>query len=239
MKSWYYKVLVVTIFAIAMGFLEAVVVVYLRVIYFPDGFDFPLPMFDPWIFEVELVREITTLVMLIAIGILAGKTKNGRFAWFLFTFGVWDIAYYGGLKMFLDWPSSLLTWDILFLIPIVWIGPVFAPVICALTMIVLGVIVARFEQQEIIVWFGSKSWTLLIIGALMIFVSFVQDYATLLYNENQLGDLVVFNWNRLIETSTKLIPKKFNWWLFALGELLILFAVFRIRKMNSDKLSSG
>jgi hypothetical protein len=238
MLSFKNKVIVLTFFAIAMGFLEAVVVVYLRLIYFPNGFDFPLPPFDTWIFEVELVREITTMVMLVTIGILAGNTKNGRFGWFLFAFGVWDIAYYAGLKAFLDWPASLLTWDILFLIPVVWVGPVLAPVICALSMVVLGLLTGAVESKGGIPRFGKISWSLLVLGSLLMFTTYVQDFIGLLYAEKELQSIFLFDWYRLTEVASRLVPERFNWWLFAIGELFVAFGIYRIYRANCSRKSA-
>ena len=232
MKPWLFKITVVSLFAIAMGFLEAVVVVYLREIYYPEGFDFPLVIIEPRIFGIELVREVTTLIMLIAIGLLAGQTKNGKFAWFLFAFGVWDIAYYGGLKLFLDWPSSFFTWDILFLIPVTWIGPVLAPIICAFTMIAFGIIVSWFEQQEKVYRFGKLSWFMLIAGAFLIFLSFIQDYSLLLWQEGNLASGFDLTRPGFTETITAFVPEQFNWWLFIPGEMLILTGIVRVYKMN-------
>ncbi len=172
MKPLYSKFLVVGIFAIAMGILEAVVVVYLRQIYYPEGFYFPIIMMAPEIVGVELAREFTTLIMLVCIGLLAGKSGNEKFAWFLYTFGVWDIFYYVGLKLFLDWPQSLLTWDILFLIPVTWVGPVLAPVICSLTMILLAIFIAYFSSKKLHIQISRLSWLMLITGAVIIFASF-------------------------------------------------------------------
>jgi hypothetical protein len=68
------KIAIVTIFAIAMAFLESVIVIYLRKLYYADGFNFPLKGFiEPQILNIELIREIATVIMLISIGILAGK----------------------------------------------------------------------------------------------------------------------------------------------------------------------
>ena len=106
------------IFAIAMGFLEAIVVVYLRALYYPNGFNFPLTMFSQRLIEIEWVREIATVVMIITIAWVAGKNFLQRFSYFLYVFAVWDIFYYVALKVFLDWPASFLTWDLLFLIPV-------------------------------------------------------------------------------------------------------------------------
>ncbi len=110
-----------------MGFLEAIVVVYVRELYYPDGFNFPLKPMPGWLIAVELVRELCTLLMLGGCGLdFRQEYLFQRLAVFLFIFGVWDIFYYIGLKIFLNWPESLFTWDILFLIPITWIGPVLA-----------------------------------------------------------------------------------------------------------------
>src|SRR5688572_22491045 len=135
------RLLFMTFFGIAMGFLEAAVVVYLRLLYYPDGFDFPLIQL-PWsVAVVELAREGATLVMLASVAILAGRTNWERFAWFAYLFGVWDIIYYVGLKMMLNWPDSLFTWDILFLLPLIWVGPVLAPLLISAALVTAALVV--------------------------------------------------------------------------------------------------
>ena len=129
-----------SIFGIAFGFLEAIVVVYLREIYYPNGFSFPLTLLDPQMLKVEIVREFCTIIMLASVGWILGKTSGEKFSFFIFVFGVWDIFYYVALKIFLDWPETILEWDVLFLIPITWIGPVLAPVICSIGMILIALI---------------------------------------------------------------------------------------------------
>ena len=92
------------IFSISTGFVEAAVVVYLRRIYYPEGFSFPLkPLIDN-LMGVEVLREAATIFMLLSAAALAGKKIWERFAYFLFCFGVWDIFYYVWLKVLLDWP---------------------------------------------------------------------------------------------------------------------------------------
>ena len=76
---------------------------------------------------VDLVREFGTMVMLAAMGLAIGRNLREWFAGFMIAFGVWDIFYYVFLKVILDWPASLWTWDLLFLLPVPWIGPVIAP----------------------------------------------------------------------------------------------------------------
>ena len=121
-----------------MGFLEAAVVVYLREILYPGGFSFPLSPVPASLALTEIFREVATLVMLVSIGILAGRKFSTGFAWFIYSFAIWDIFYYIFLKAVLGWPESLMTWDVLFLIPTTWTGPVLTPVLVSLTMILFA-----------------------------------------------------------------------------------------------------
>lgn len=223
------KLWIIIAFAIAMGFLEAIVVVYVREIYYPDGFSFPLKLIPPKIFTIELVRELATLVMLVCIGMLAGKTKTEKFAWFLITFGIWDINYYAALKIFLDWPASLLTWDILFLIPVTWIGPVLAPAICSITMILFGLLIIIPCNKNQNKKPNRLSWGLTILGALIIFSSFIFDYTGLMVSEGYFmkGGPSLFD-PGFIEAVTSYIPGKFKWGLFIIGEILILLSMIQM-----------
>src|SRR3989304_3810339 len=112
-------------FAAAMAWVEASVVAYLRVLieriepHQPD----PLPLVGS-LGGVELVREAATLVMLFLIGALGGQTWRTRLGLAVAAFGAWDLLYYVFLKVITGWPHSLLDWDVLFLIPLPWWGPV-------------------------------------------------------------------------------------------------------------------
>ena len=140
-----------TFFSIAMGVLEAIVVIYLRKLYYPNGFNFPLKVIEPSIGLAEFLREAATIVMLFSVGFIAGTKKSDRFLYFIFCFGIWDLIYYLFLKLFLDWPSSFYDWDILFLIPIPWVGPVLAPCIIAMTMIFIAMFCLLLEFQIILI----------------------------------------------------------------------------------------
>jgi hypothetical protein len=89
---------------------------------------------------IEITREFSTLLMLFSVAWISGRNFLQQLSVFLFLFGIWDIFYYVALKIFLDWPGSFLTWDLLFLIPITWLGPVLAPVICSVVMILTAFI---------------------------------------------------------------------------------------------------
>lgn len=132
---------IVLLFSVSFALVEAAVVVYLRSLYYPHGFSFPLEILAVNHLIVEVLREIATIVMLSTAAYLAGNARWERVAYFLVAFGAWDCFYYVWLKVILDWPSSLLDWDILFLIPIPWIGPIIAPVLVSLVFIVVGVLI--------------------------------------------------------------------------------------------------
>jgi len=169
------RLLWVAVFGVAFALVEASVVVYLRSLYYPEGFTLPLKAINPAHLTVELLREAATIVMLVAVGALAGSGGWERFAYFLVGFGVWDLFYYIWLKAFLDWPERLTDWDILFLLPVPWIGPVIAPVLISLVMIASGtLVVARLEQQK---FFrpGLLSWGFSVLGTAIILFSFVAD----------------------------------------------------------------
>ncbi len=215
-----------TVFAIAMGLLEAIVVVYLRQIYYPEGFSFPLNMMSPEATGIEMLRETSTIIMLVSISIIAGKNFLQRFSFFLLSFGVWDIFYYVWLKVLLNWPSSLLTWDILFLIPIAWVGPVLAPVICSVTMIILALYTVYFQQKGYPVRIFLHEWLLFISGAIIILCTFVWDFLEIIIQGGFIPNVWTLGTNKdFLEIISRYIPAYYNWYLFALGEMIILFAL--------------
>lgn len=213
------------LFAAAMGFLEAAVVVYLRELYYPTGFSFPLVPLAGDIALVEFLREAATMVMLLGLGILAGRTATEKFAYFMFGFGVWDIFYYVFLKLLIHWPESLLTWDILFLIPVIWTGPVLSPVIVASTMILLALLVTRFTGKRRSTRIGRREWALLAAGAGGVFLAFIWDYSAYILKYYSAAKLWTVPSRDLFDLSIRYIPVSFNWILFGLGELVILAGI--------------
>ena len=207
------------IFSIAMAYLESAVVVYLREIYYPEGFSFPLVSINAEIFITEILREIATIIMLAGIGILTGNSSSQRFAFFLLTFAIWDIFYYVFLYALLGWPSSLLTWDILFLVPIPWVGPVITPIIVSLTMILLASSLIHFKKN-----LNLNQWLLSILGSLMVVISWVLDYWIFISNQFSNGAWILSSEQELFGSSDQYIPGSFNWYIFLIGILLLLTA---------------
>src|SRR5882724_9691923 len=159
-----------------MAWVESAVVFYLRTMinriepYQPH----PLPLIGG-LGPAELVREAATLIMLLMVGILAGRTWRSRLGYSAIAFGVWDIFYYVFLKVMCGWPHSVLDWDILFLLPLPWWGPVLAPVSIALLMILWGTLASGWEEPRSERTSNLKVWSLNFIGAAVALYVFMAD----------------------------------------------------------------
>lgn len=209
------------VFSVAMGFLESSVVVYLREIYYPEGFSLPIKPMATHLALTELLREAATVIMLISLGAIIGKTFAERFSAFLFSFAVWDIFYYVFLKLILNWPESFFTWDILFLIPMLWVSPVLAPLIISFLMISFAVVIMyfRFQGKEIIIqWY---EWVLLITGSVIVIFSFTRDSWIFFWCDA----LNLKNSPNYFEFISFYRPSDFSWLIFGFGAMIIISAI--------------
>ena len=152
-------------FGIAFGFVEAAVLVYLRAaIGLLPGYGGSLAdvaglsadifqqaeILDELprsLLAVELIREAATMIMLVSVALLAVKTMRERCAIFLWTFAIWDISYYLGLWATVRWPPSLLTADVLFLIPVPWFAQVWFPILVS-ALFMGAILLARRVDSE-------------------------------------------------------------------------------------------
>mgnify|MGYP000900021464 CR=1 FL=1 len=219
------KIFFLTLFSIAMGFLEAAVVIYLREIYYPHGFHFPMAAMSIILSNTELLRELATILMLLSITFLVGKTLTEKFAVFIFCFAIWDIFYYVFLFLILGWPESLFTWDILFLIPIIWTSPVLAPILVSITFILYSLIIFKknkYKNTPI----GLFNWILIIVGSIIIYISLTSDFM-LYYLHNRSNELNNAMLNKFVFSY---IPYKFNWLVFGIGEAFWLFSLYKYVK---------
>jgi hypothetical protein len=197
-------------YAAAMAWVEAAVVVYLRRLYYPDD---PLAIFPLCIWPmrdllVELAREAATIVMIIAVALLAVPGRVRRTAAFLFVFGVWDLCYYLWLKVALGWPASWTEWDILFLIPWPWLAPWVAPAVVALFFVLWSAPVLAQEEEFVV---PRRAWVLCAVGLCLMLASFLAPALPML------GDpaaLAVF------------VPVRFPWWLYLPGLSLLAAGLF-------------
>jgi hypothetical protein len=209
----YSRWLVVVAFAIAMAWVESAVVYYLRrMINRIEPYQaYPLPLIGG-LGTAELVREAATLIMLLTVGILAGRTWRARLGYAAIAFGIWDIFYYVFLKVLCGWPHSLWDWDILFLLPLPWWGPVLAPVSIALLMILWGTLVSTWPTLE------NKSewkpWCLNFIGIVLALYIFMTDSLRVAGD----GTKAVRN----------MLPAAFNWPLFIIALILMAAPIIQV-----------
>ena len=167
--------LVVALYAFAMAYLESAVVVYIqRALTMTPLTLFPLRDQTTLggLGNIEVGREVATIVMLATVGWLAGHTSLERLAWTSVAFGIWDIGYYFWLWVFIGWPKSLGTTDLLFLLPVPWVAPVAAPMLVSVALIAFGLIGAHRIRVGESPRLKLKHWLLLTIGGLVVVASF-------------------------------------------------------------------
>lgn len=199
------RLLWLSAFAIAMAYLESAVVVYLRALYYPGGFSFPMVAIPPAMAAIEIGREAATIVMLLAVAVLTGRDRWERFLAFNIAFGVWDIFYYAWLWVFLRWPATILDWDVLFLIPVPWIGPVLAPMLVSVALIVTSVWLWALRGRGIVPRFSRADWLVAIVGGGIVLLSFMLDFRAVVDGQ---------------------LPSPYRWDLFTAGMVLALGAWF-------------
>src|SRR5215472_13418760 len=150
-------VLMITVFAVAFGFVEASVVVYLRAAAgLLPGYQSgslsdvrrlsasyqqadPGNQFPQVLMRFEVLREAATMVVLVSVAILAASRVRERMAFFLWAYAAWEISYYASLWATVRWPPSLKELDVLFLIPVPWVAQVWYPLlVSALTLLAVS-----------------------------------------------------------------------------------------------------
>ena len=202
----------VCVYALSMALVEAAVVVYLRALHpGPAPVSVLLTVIPDRLVAIEIGREAATLVMLLAVAVLAGRDRWERFLYFALAFGGWDIGYYGWLWVLIGWPPTLLTWDVLFLIPVPWLAPVLAPLIVSVGLVtgswwLLGAH-ARGRRLPIPWWLWLVAGT----GAALVLLSFTLDYRYVLLRAD---------------------PPTFRWWLFGCGVGLVGAALWKWKEVS-------
>ena len=204
----------VAAYAVAMACVEAAVVAYLREIYGIEDLVRDLPTAADRLTAIELGREGATIVMLLTVGWLARRQLQDQLGHFVFAFGVWDIAYYGWLVVIEGWPRSPLDWDVLFLIPVPWWGPVLAPALIAAVMCVGGA-AAVLGADRGVSW--RLTWTnvaVAAVGIAIVLYTFTADGLTALPDG--------------LDAVAAVRPSAFQWPLFLLGFSVMSWAGLRI-----------
>ena len=201
---------VVLVFAVAMAYLESAVVVYLTLALGGQvGEIFPLrPAIEAGeLVAIEIGREAATLVMIGTVGVLVGRTWVERLAWSAVVFGAWDIGYYAWLYVFAGWPPSLATTDLLFLIPVPWVGPIWSPVVVSVALVGVGLLAAGMVRSGRSPALKGWHWAAGLLGGALVILSWTIDAGRL---------------------SDQGLPGPYPWPIFALGMLLALAAAFDV-----------
>ncbi|MFZ2644042.1 MAG: hypothetical protein WA117_23830 [Verrucomicrobiia bacterium] len=213
MDRWW----VVVLFAVAMAWVESAAVLYLRTLigridpYQPN----PLPSFGGFAMA-EAIREVATMIMLAGAGWLAGRGWRARFGYFVIAFGVWDIFYYVFLRPLTGWPKGLLDWDVLFLIPLPWWGPVVAPCLVAGLMILFGTLVTQFACASGTPWPRRTSAIVCVIGMALALYVFMADAIRVVHQ----GEAAL----------RQMLPTHFNWPLFSVALLLMAMPILDVAR---------
>lgn len=222
------KLTAITVYSIAMGYVEAALVVYLREMIFQNTQQmFPLRFVDPRLAMIETVREFATLVMLAAVATLAGKNRFDRIMYFIYAFAIWDLFYYVGLKLAVGWPPSFFTFDVLFLLPVVWVGPVLAPVLIAAVLAIGSAVVINVHEKVPGLKIKVLNISVFAVGSVIDLYSFTGPIFNILFTSGPKG----------LESYT---PRTFDWVLFGIGYLIMCAAVFKtisdsFHKMRSEE----
>lgn len=205
-----YKLMVVLLFSIAMAYLESAVVVYLRAMYGIEDLLKDINLTPDVYTFIEIGREAATIVMLITVGFISGNSKPKKIGYFFLAFGVWDIFYYIWLYIFIQWPTSLTEWDILFLIPLPWWGPVIAPVLISILLISIGFMLIKDFKFKV----TMMDWILFVLSIILILYSFTEDSIGIIFSGE--GNFY------------ELRPTSYSWILFIIPFLLWVMTTVKV-----------
>jgi hypothetical protein len=204
------KLFLVSLFAIAMAYLESAVVVYLRAMYGIEDLVRDINFETDIYTFIEIGREAATIIMLATVSLIAGSKWLHKIGYFFLSFGIWDIFYYIWLYIFIQWPESILEWDVLFLIPLPWWGPVIAPVLISIVLISIGYLLINDLKFKV----NSIEWIVFGIAVIILLFTFMEDSIKVIITGT--GDL------------TQIRPTAFNWVLFLIAYVISLITSFKV-----------
>lgn len=209
------------LFGLAFGLIEAAVVIYLRQISGAVGQD-PFPVLQALeetqqgAFQIERFREGATLILMLTPAFLFSNRIFERLLAFLIVFGLWDLSYYAFLRAFMGWPGTLFSYDVLFLIPTLWVAPVFCPILISASLIVFGSAYLLIARRRMSRNPNSLQWLIALLGGALVQLSFVNNADYYLAGG---------------------MPPRFSWLIFAAGYVLAALSgvYFLVQFMQQPK----
>ena len=214
MVRYHTLLILIIIFALAFAYVEASVVVYLRVMYSISDLLMDFPTVPDQYTIIEIGREASTIIILAIIGWIAGKQKQDKIGYAIFAFGLWDIFYYGWLYIFIGWPKTLFDWDVLLLIPLPWWGPVLAPIIISVLLVISGYLATSFAEKGIFVKLSLFDWIIIFLCVILALYVFMNGSIHALLSG--------------IDAVNKVRPNNFNWHLFLIAISGMVFVIVKL-----------
>jgi len=187
------------VFAVSMAFVEAAVVVYLRMV-LGEGPVFPMKDIPLLLLVMEIGREAATIVMLLTIPFLSFRGGARRMGGFLLLFAVWDVFYYLWLHVTIGWPAGIFDWDVLFLIPLPWVGPVWSVLLLCAGMLAFSVLFLRAPKDAVFSP-GPWGWASGAAGTVTVVATYIGEWRKIQYGAG--------------------VPSDFSYILFFAGLLLL------------------
>jgi hypothetical protein len=167
------------VFAVSMAFVEAAVVVYLRKV-IGEGPVFPMKDIPILLLVVEIGREAATIVMLLTVPFLSFRGGARRMGAFLLLFAVWDLFYYLWLHVTIGWPAGIFDWDVLFLIPLPWVGPVWSVLLLCAGMFLFSVLFLRAPKDAVFSP-GPWGWASGVTGTIAVVATYIGEWKKIQY----------------------------------------------------------
>ena len=180
------KAFLLAAFAAAMAFVEAAVVVDLRAV-IGAGPLFPMKVLPPRLLSIEIGREVATLVMLASVALLSVRGGARRMGAFLLLFSVWDVFFYAWLRIAIEWPAAVTDWDILFLIPLPWVGPVWSVLVICAGMAVFSVVFLRMPKEAPLSP-GFLGWVCGAAGAAIVIATYILEWKKIEFGQGVPAD---------------------------------------------------
>lgn len=204
------RLAVLTLFSITFAFFVTAIMYFIRSHYYPNGFSFPVKLLKGLPFAIEYMRQLANLVIIFCVAYLAGRNFRERMAAFMFVFGLWDIFYYIWFYILIQWPPNLMTWDLLYRVPVHWSGPVIAPIIVSIALIKAALLIFYSESKNWNIKFNLSDWLVEIFAGIGVLTAFLWNYQKI-----QQGKILEY----------------FPWWIFGVS-VGVGFGLFAYRILN-------
>jgi hypothetical protein len=93
-------------------------------------------------------------------------------------------------------------------------------------MVIFGTLIWHYQSFGILKPIRAREWILLILGSLIVIGAYIQDYMQFMRKEFSLIEIFSpTGSDNMMDYAMSYVPAEFNWWVFWVGELIILVAI--------------